>query len=107
MALIQVTVDDEIKRKADAAFARNGITTPMAMRMMVTQVANENRTPFDNVFFSPTSVALAEDVRRDMLYAEAQELGLIPDDAVSVCDSYCIPDDVLEDLGLSAFEVGQ
>lgn len=107
MALIQVTVDDEIKRKADAAFARNGITTPMAMRMLVTQVANEDRTPFDGVFFSPSGVELAEDVRRDMVYAEAQEYGLIPDDSIASTGDFTIPDDVLDDLGLTPEEVGQ
>ena len=52
-----------------------GITTPAAMKMMVTQVANENRTPFDGVFSSPSARELGEDVRRDMLLAEAQEYG--------------------------------
>lgn len=107
MALIQVTVDDDIKRKADAAFARSGITTPMAMRMMVTQVARENRTPFDGIFNTNNTVALAENVRRDMVYAEAQEYGLIPDDAATADSSYVIPEDVLTDLGLTAAEVGQ
>ena len=45
------------------------------MKMMVTQVANENRTPFDGVFSSPSARELGEDVRRDMLLAEAQEYG--------------------------------
>ena len=104
MALVQVNVEDSIKRKADAAFARNGITTPMAMRMMITQVAVEGRTPFDGIFSGQGAVALAEDVRRDMVYAEAQEYGLIPDDS-SVGSR--IPDDVLAELGLTAAEVGQ
>ena len=73
MALIQINVPDDVKARADAAFARNGITTPAAMKMMVTQVANENRTPFDGVFSSPSARELGEDVRRDMLLAEAQE----------------------------------
>ena len=107
MALIQVTVDDDIKRKADAAFSRSGITTPMAMRMMVTQVAHENRTPFDGIFNASSAVALAEDVHRDMVYAEAQEYGLIPDDAAMADSSYVIPDDILADLGLTAAEVDQ
>lgn len=38
MALIQINVPDDVKVRADAAFARNGITTPGAMKMMVTQV---------------------------------------------------------------------
>ena len=104
MALIQVNVPDDVKARADAAFARNGITTPAAMKMMVTQVANENRTPFDGVFSSPSARELGEDVRRDMLLAEAQEYGLIADDAT---DARTIPDDVLGELGLTAQEVGQ
>lgn len=67
MALIQINVPDDVKARADAAFARNGITTPAAMKMMVTQVAHENRTPFDGVFSSPAARELGEDVRRDML----------------------------------------
>ena len=31
MALIQINVPDDVKARADAAFARNGITTPAAM----------------------------------------------------------------------------
>lgn len=104
MALIQVNVPDDVKARADAAFARNGITTPAAMKMMVTQVANENRTPFDGVFSSPSARELGEDVRRDMLLAEAQEYGLVVDDAT---DARTIPDDVLGELGLTAQEVGQ
>lgn len=104
MALIQVVVDDEIKAKADAAFARNGVTTPMAMRMMVTQVANEGRTPFDGVFSGQAATELAEDIRRDMIFAEAQEYGLIPDDSLS---GDRIPDDILAELGLAPEEVGQ
>ena len=104
MALIQINVPDDIKQRADTAFARNGITTPSAMKMMVTQVANEGRTPFDGLFSAGISRDLAEDVRRDMLRVEAQEYGLLPDDAV---DARIIPDDVLEELGLNAEEVGQ
>ncbi len=107
MALIQIHVDDDIKARADAAFARNGITTPMAMRMMVTQIANTGRTPLDGAFLSATASDLADDVRRDMVYAEAQEYGLIADDAVTVQGLYEIPSDVLADLGLTPEEVGQ
>lgn len=90
--------------RADAAFARNGITTPMAMKMMVVQVANEGRTPFDGVFTGGSARELAENVRRDMVYAEAQELGLISDDAH---DALQISDEVLHALGVSPDEVGQ
>ncbi|WP_455138561.1 type II toxin-antitoxin system RelB/DinJ family antitoxin [Thermophilibacter sp.] len=105
MALIQTTVDDKVKERADAVFARNGLTTPMACRIMVTQVANEGRSPFDGLFSRGTAVELAEDVRRDMVYAEAVELGLLPDDTEP--DPTEVPADILDGLGLAPEEVGQ
>ncbi len=50
MALIQLNVPDDVKERADAAFARSGLTTPYAMRIMVNQVAETGRTPFDGLF---------------------------------------------------------
>lgn len=102
MALVQVNVDDDIKKRADAAFARNGITTPAAMKMMITQVANEGRTPLDGVFlFGGFDTELADDIRRDMIREEAKEYGLIPDDAHDASE---LTDEDLSILGLSADE---
>ena len=47
---------------------------------------------------------LFQGVRRDLFRAEAQEYGLLPDDAV---DASIIPNDMLGELGLIAEEVGQ
>nr|WP_304320573.1 hypothetical protein [Bifidobacterium catenulatum] len=47
---------------------------------------------------------MPEDIHRDMLRVEAQECGLLADDAV---DARTIPDDVLDELRLTAEEVGQ
>ena len=104
MALIQVNVPDDVKQRADAAFARSGITTPGAMRMMVTKVANEDKTPFDGLFFADEARVLADDVRRDMVRTEAQEFGLLPDDAT---DATIIPEGILAELGLTAHDVDQ
>lgn len=104
MALIQINVPDDVKVRADAAFARNGITTPGAMKMMVTQVASENRTPFDGLFSVGISRELAQGVRRDMLLRGAREYGLLSDDAT---DARIVPDSVLNELGLTAEEVGR
>lgn len=103
MALIQINVSDDIKAKADAAFSRSGITTPMAMKMMVTQVAVDGKTPFDGLF-SGGNNALSEKIYRDMIRVEAQELGLIPDDSV-IYDG--IPNEVFDDLGIDRKEVLQ
>ena len=105
MALIQLNVPDDVKARADAAFARSGLTTPYAMRIMVSQVAETGRTPFDGLFSSPAGRQYSDDVRLAMLRAEAQEYGLIPDDASD--DPLEIPTDILAEMGVSPSEVRQ
>ena len=105
MALIQLNVPDDVKERADAAFARSGLTTPYAMRIMVNQVAETGRTPFDGLFSSPAGRQYSDDVRLAMLRAEAQEYGLLEDDAAD--DPLEIPADILAEMGISPDEVGQ
>ncbi len=105
MALIQLNVPDDVKARADKAFARSGLTTPYAMRIMVSQVAETGRTPFDGLFSSPAGQQYSDDVRLAMLRAEAQEYGLIPDDAGD--DPLEIPADILAEMGIAPEEVGQ
>lgn len=105
MALIQLNVPDDVKERADAAFARSGLTTPYAMRIMVNQVAETGRTPFDGLFSSPAGRQYSDDVRLAMLRAEAQEYGLLADDAAN--DPLEIPADILAEMGISPEEVGQ
>mgnify|MGYP004528408359 CR=1 FL=1 len=105
MALIQINVDDDVKKRADQAFARSGLTTPYAMRILVNQVANTGVTPFDGMFAGSGYQVFSERLHRDMLAAEAQEYGLLPDD--SLPDPTEVPDDVLGALGIAPDEVGQ
>lgn len=102
MAIIQTTVDDDIKREADAVFARSGLTTAMAVRVMVTQVAREGRSPFDGLFArNDVSAELAERAHPDMLRTEAMEYGIVPDESY---DARELPDSALDILGLSEEE---
>lgn len=105
MALIQLNVPDEVKDRADRAFARSGLTTPCAMRIMVNQVAQTGRTPFDGLFSSPSGRLYSEEVRVAMLRAEAQEYGLIEDDSGE--DPLEIPAGILAEMGIEPEEVGQ
>ncbi|TYC48733.1 type II toxin-antitoxin system RelB/DinJ family antitoxin [Weissella muntiaci] len=50
--LIQLRVEGEIKDKADLTFAQQGLTTQGAIKMMLTQVANTGKSPFDNLFLN-------------------------------------------------------
>lgn len=48
--LIQLRVESEVKVKADETFMKQGLTTQMAIKVFLTQVANTGQTPFDNLF---------------------------------------------------------
>lgn len=102
MALLQTTIDDDVKARADKVFARSGLTSAMAMRVMVTQVANTGISPFDGLLLGPAGQRLSDEVHLAMLREEAKEYGLTPDDAF---DATTMPDDVLETLGVDASEV--
>lgn len=102
MALLQTTVDDDVKARADKVFARSGLTTAMAVRVMVTQVANTGVSPFDGLFMGQGGQNYSDEVRLAMLREEAKEYGLIPDDSF---DATTMPDDVLDMLGVTADEV--
>lgn len=103
MALLQTTIDDDVKERADKVFARSGLTSAMAMRVIMSQVAYTGISPFDGLFLRGME-PIPEHIRREMVRAEAIEYGLLPDDSF---DALTIPDDVLDMLGLTAEEVGQ
>lgn len=105
MALLQTTIDNDVKKRADEVFARSGLTTAMAVRVMVTQVANTGVSPFDGLFLANGGQRYSEEVKLAMLREEAKEYGLIPDDALD--DPTEIPLDFLEEWGVDASEVGQ
>lgn len=105
MALLQTTIDDDVKKRADEVFARSGLTSAMAVRVMVTQVANTGVSPFDGLFLGKGGRAYSDEVRRAMVREEAKEYGLIPDDAQD--DPARVPDDLLDTWGITAEEVGQ
>ena len=100
MALLQTTIDDDVKKRADEVFARSGLTSAMAVRVMVTQVANTGVSPFDGLFLGKGGRAYSDEVRE-----EAKEYGIIPDDAQD--DPARVPDDLLDTWGITAEEVGQ
>lgn len=102
MALLQTTIDDDVKARADEVFARSGLTSAMAVRMMVTQVANTGVSPFDGLFSTPAARAYADEVRIAMLREEAIEAGLLPDDSFDASD---MPQEILDILAVTADQV--
>ena len=104
MALLQTTIDDDVKERADKVFARSGLTSAMAMRVIMSLVAYTRISPFDGLFLRGIE-PVPEYIRREMVRAEAIEYGLLPDDSLD--DPTHIPDDLLEEWGILPEEVGQ
>lgn len=48
--LIQLRVDEEVKKGADEVLKAQGVTLQTAIKMFLTQVANTGQSPFDNLF---------------------------------------------------------
>lgn len=48
--LIQLRVEGEVKDSCDEIFRKQGLTTQSAIKMFLTQVANTEKSPFDNLF---------------------------------------------------------
>ncbi|WP_125968097.1 hypothetical protein [Bifidobacterium samirii] len=69
---------------------------------MVTRAANGDGVLSDGISNAQSARHLASDVRGDMLIAEAQEYGIVDDDAT---EASTIPNDVLIELGLTPGEV--
>jgi DNA-damage-inducible protein J len=66
-ALIQISVDEEIKRKADALFADLGFDTPTAIRIFLNQSIRREGMPFEVAKPQPnaeTLVAMLEGMER-------------------------------------------
>lgn len=58
-SLIQVRVDDELKKNADALFSDLGLDTPTAIRIFLTQAIKRHGLPFDVVQQTPNAETLA------------------------------------------------
>jgi DNA-damage-inducible protein J len=58
-ALIQVRIDEEIKRKADALFADLGFDTPTAIRIFLNQSIRREGMPFEVAKLQPNAETLA------------------------------------------------
>ena len=57
--LIQVRVDGEIKRQADALFADLGIDTPTAIRIFLAQALKQHGLPFAVTQYTPNADTIA------------------------------------------------
>lgn len=104
MAFTQINVDDGVKTRCDAAYARHGMTTPGAMKVLAYETALSGCTPFDGMSaYLGEDGSYADDLRRDIVAAWACEFGLLESHSAG----RDVPLDVLEELGIAPDEVRQ
>ena len=58
-ALIQIRIDEEVKRKADNLFADLGFDTPTAIRIFLNQAIRREGMPFEVAKSAPNAQTLA------------------------------------------------
>ena len=58
-SVIQVRVDEELKKEADALLTDLGLDTPTAIRMFLKQVVKRRGLPFEVTQFNPNSETIA------------------------------------------------
>lgn len=58
-ALIQVRIDDSLKKEADALFSDLGLDTPTAIRIFLKQAIKKQGLPFDVVQPMPNAETIA------------------------------------------------
>jgi DNA-damage-inducible protein J len=48
--LIQIRIEEDIKKNVDEVLKRDGLSTQQAVKMFLTQVANTGHSPFEGLF---------------------------------------------------------
>lgn len=62
--LIQLRIDSKTKQKTDDLLKTRGLTTPLAIKMILIQMANTGITPFDNLFQTKRVANLKETIEK-------------------------------------------
>lgn len=77
--LIQIKVPLDIKNKLDEIFAKDGTTTPQALKMIATQIANSGHSPFTTMYYEEYSEPVSDELKERLRTDELEILGYLPD----------------------------
>jgi DNA-damage-inducible protein J len=48
--LIQIRIEEDVKKNVDDVLKRDGLSTQQAVKMFLTQIANTGHSPFEGMF---------------------------------------------------------
>lgn len=79
--LVQLNLPADIKNKLDHIFAKYGITTPQALKIIATQIANRGSSPFTTFQYEQYSEPVSGELKAKLREDELKMIGYLPDDA--------------------------
>ena len=84
--LVQLKLPVDVKNKLDDIFAKDGTTTPQALKMIATQIANRGFSPFTTVHYEQYSEPVSAELEAKLREDELKIMGYLPDDTDEFAD---------------------
>lgn len=98
--LIQIKVPSATKEKLDKIFAKDGTTTPQALKMIATQIANSGRSPFTTIYYEDYTEPVSDEMKARLREDELEVLGYLPDKSKNYTSERELDDDFKKNLGI-------
>lgn len=78
--LVQLKLPTDIKDRLDEIFAKDGTTTPQALKMIATQIANHGYSPFTTIQYEQYTKPVSDELKSILREDELKIIGYLPDD---------------------------
>lgn len=78
--LVQLKLPTDIKDRLDEIFAKDGTTTPQALKMIATQIANHGYSPFTTIQYEQYTEPVSNELKSILREDELKIIGYLPDD---------------------------
>lgn len=98
--LVQIKLPASIKSKLDEIFAKDGATTPQALKMIATQIANNGRSPFTTMYYEEYTEPVSDELKSQLREDELEVLGYLPDDSQDYTNEQSLDEAFHKNLGI-------
>lgn len=98
--LVQIKLPAATKDKLDKIFAKDGATTPQALKMIATQIANNGHSPFTTMHYEEYTEPVSDEMKARLREDELEVLGYLPDDSHNYEDEKSLDEAFKNNLGI-------
>lgn len=98
--LVQIKLPESTKAKLDAIFAKDGATTPQALKMIATQIANHGYSPFTTMYYEEYTEPVSNKLKAKLREDELEVLGYLPDNSTNYTDEQSLDEAFKKNLGI-------